>query len=218
MSSVRLSVCIIACNEERDLPRCLASVAFADEIVVVVDDRSSDSTGKLALEAGARVEHHRYAGNVEQKNVALELATGEWILSLDADEAVTPALAERIRTVLEREEPGAVGFEVNRITWHLGRWIHHGEFYPDWQLRLFERSAGRWKARTRMGGWRWQGPSRGSRASSSTTATVTSPIRSSASRTSAGSRPRATARQDGPCGWCATWCSVRRSASCARIS
>jgi len=145
VSSVRLSVCIIACNEERDLPRCLASVAFADEIVVVVDDRSSDATGKLALEAGARVEHHRYAGNVEQKNVALELATGEWILSLDADEAVTPALAERIRTVLEREEPGAVGFEVNRITWHLGRWIHHGEFYPDWQLRLFERSAGRWE-------------------------------------------------------------------------
>lgn len=145
MTPIRLSVCIIACNEERDLPRCLASVAFADEIVVVVDDRSSDATEKLALEAGARVELHRYEGNVEQKNVALGFATGEWVLSLDADEAATPALAEQIRTVLARSEPGAVAFELNRITWHLGRWIRHGEFYPDWQLRLFERSAGRWE-------------------------------------------------------------------------
>lgn len=145
MSANRLSVCIIACNEERDLPRCLASVAFADELVVVVDDRSSDATEKLAREAGARVELHRYQGNVEQKNVALSLATGDWVLSLDADEAVTSALAEQIRTQLERPPPGAVAFELNRITWHLGRWIRHGEFYPDWQLRLFRRSSGRWE-------------------------------------------------------------------------
>jgi glycosyltransferase involved in cell wall biosynthesis len=144
VSRIRLSVCIIACNEERDLPRCLASVAFADEIVVVVDERSADATEKLAREAGARVERHAYQGNVEQKNVALALANGEWVLSLDADEALTPALAEEIRTLLARDESHAVGLELNRITWHLGRWIRHGEFYPDWQLRLFRATAGRW--------------------------------------------------------------------------
>ena len=144
MTAPGLSVCIIACNEERDLPRCLASVAFADEIVVVVDDRSADATEKLAREVGARVELHRYEGNVEQKNVALELASRDWVLSLDADEAVTPALAAEIRARVGSADAGVAGFEINRITWHLGRWIRHGEFFPDWQLRLFRRGAGRW--------------------------------------------------------------------------
>ena len=138
-----LSVCIIACNEERDLPRCLASVAFADEIVVVVDMRSRDATEKLAREAGARVELHPYEGNVEQKNHALGLARGEWILALDADEALSDALAAELGRFLRA--PGQrVGMEINRVTWHLGRWIRHGEFHPDWQLRLFRRGRGRW--------------------------------------------------------------------------
>ena len=83
-----LSVCIIACNEEEHLPRCLSSVSFADEIVVVVDARSQDATEKIAREAGAKVEVHPYDGNIEQKNRALGFATGEWILALDADEAI----------------------------------------------------------------------------------------------------------------------------------
>jgi glycosyltransferase involved in cell wall biosynthesis len=140
----RLSVCIIACNEERDLPRCLASVAFADEIVVVVDSRSGDATEKLAREAGARVLVHPYEGNIEQKNLALEHARGEWVLALDADEAISDELADEIRTFLSA--PGsAPGMEINRVTWHLGRWIRHGEFFPDWQLRIFRRGAGRWE-------------------------------------------------------------------------
>jgi glycosyltransferase involved in cell wall biosynthesis len=141
----RLSVCIIACNEERDLPRCLASVAFADEVVVVVDDRSTDATEKLAREAGARVEVHRYEGNVEQKNVALERATGEWVLALDADEVVTKALADEIQALACNANPQIGAFELNRVTWHLGRWIRHGEFHPDWQLRLFRRAGVRWE-------------------------------------------------------------------------
>ncbi|MDH3685170.1 MAG: glycosyltransferase family 2 protein [Myxococcales bacterium] len=160
MTTPQLSACIIACNEERDLSRCLESIAFADEIVVVVDDRSTDATEKLALEAGARVELHPYEGNVEQKNVALALTTGEWVLSLDADEAVTPELAEQVRAALERGDAGAVGFELNRITWHLGRWIRHGEFYPDWQLRLFRRSAGRWEGENPHGRVEVTGPVR----------------------------------------------------------
>jgi len=139
-----LSVCIIACNEEQDLPRCLASVSFADEILVVVDARSSDGTEKLAQDAGARVVVHPYEGNIEQKNHALDLATGEWILALDADEAISDELAAQIQAFLARPD-AAGGMEINRVTWHLGRWIRHGEFYPDWQLRLFRRDEGRWQ-------------------------------------------------------------------------
>jgi glycosyltransferase involved in cell wall biosynthesis len=138
-----LSVCIIACNEERDLPRCLASVAFADDVVVVVDARSADQSEALARKAGARVLVHPYAGNVEQKNFALDQAKHEWVLALDADEAVSPELAAAIQAELERG-PAADGYELNRLTWHLGRWIRHGDFHPDWQLRLFRRSRGRW--------------------------------------------------------------------------
>lgn len=139
-AAARLSVCIIACNEERDLPRCLASVTFADQIVVVVDSRSQDQTEKLAREAGALVEVRTYDGNIEQKNFALELCTGDWILALDADEAVSDALAEEIQQFLG--DAGSIdGMEINRVTWHLGRWIRHGEFYPDWQLRVFKRGA-----------------------------------------------------------------------------
>lgn len=144
MSEPGLSVCIIACNEERDLPRCLASVSFADEIVVVVDDRSRDATEKLAREAGARVLLRAYDGNIEQKNFALEQARHAWVLALDADEALGEPLAAELRAFLAAPPPGVAGMEINRVTWHLGRWIRHGEFFPDWQLRVVGNGAGRW--------------------------------------------------------------------------
>lgn len=139
------SVCVIACNEEKNLPRCLASVAFFEDRVVVVDARSTDATERLARESGARVVIHPYAGNVEQKNVALDLAKHDWVLSLDADEALLPELAAEVRAVLLEDGRGADGFVANRVTFHLGRWIRHGDFFPDWQLRLFRRSRGRWQ-------------------------------------------------------------------------
>lgn len=141
----RLSVCIIACNEERNLPRCLDSVRFADEVVVAVDTRSRDATEAIARERGARVLVHPYEGNVEQKNVALDLATGDWVLALDADEALRPGLEREILERLSVPPADLDGFEIDRVTWHLGRWIRHGEFHPDWQLRLFRRGAGRWE-------------------------------------------------------------------------
>jgi glycosyltransferase involved in cell wall biosynthesis len=152
-----LSVCVIACNEEENLPRCLASVAFADDVVVVVDTRSRDRTEALASDAGARVFVHAYEGNVEQKNVALDHAAHDWVLALDADEAVSPALAAEIRAELARG-PAAAGYELNRLTWHLGRWIRHGDFYPDWQLRLFSRTRGRWAGTNPHGRVRVDGP------------------------------------------------------------
>jgi len=141
--TVPVSVCIIACNEERNLPRCLDSVAWAEERVVVVDTRSQDGTERIARERGARVVLHPYQGNVEQKNLALGEAKQAWVLSLDADEALAPELAAEVQAVIARDGP-ADGYELNRLTWHLGRWIRHGEFHPDWQLRLFRRSRGCW--------------------------------------------------------------------------
>ena len=139
-----LSCCIIACNEERGIRRCLESVSFADERVVVIDSRSSDATGEIAGELGARVIEHPYQGNIEQKNFALAQVKGDWILSLDADEAITEPLAREIRSLLAAPPSEVDGYEINRVTYHLGRWIRHGDFYPDWQLRLFRRGAGEW--------------------------------------------------------------------------
>ena len=141
--STPVSVCIIACNEERDLPRCLESVAWADERIVVMDARSSDRSEALAREAGARVLLRPYDGNIEQKNFALDQAKHDWVLAIDADEAVAPELAEAIRRELASPRP-ADGYELDRLTFHLGRWIRHGDFHPDWQLRLFRRARGRW--------------------------------------------------------------------------
>jgi glycosyltransferase involved in cell wall biosynthesis len=141
---VPLSCCIIARNEERGIRRCLESVSFADECVVVVDSRSSDATEEIARELGARVVGHPYQGNIEQKNFALTQVRGHWILCLDADEALTEPLANEIRSLLTAPPTDVDGYEINRVTYHLGRWIRHGDFYPDWQLRLFRRGTGEW--------------------------------------------------------------------------
>ncbi len=139
-----LCACVIARDEEAHIRRCLESLDWVDECVVVVDERSRDATERIAREMGARVERRPYEGNIEQKNGALALAKGAWILALDADEAVSPQLARRIRAALETDGDGCAGFELNRVTWHLGRWIRHGDFHPDWQLRLFRSGRGRW--------------------------------------------------------------------------
>lgn len=137
------SACVIARDAEATLERCLASLAWCDECIVVVDPRSRDATAALARAAGARVISHPYAGNIEQKRFAFAQAKGEWIVSLDADEALSPALAARLRELLRQADPGCDGVELNRIARHLGRWIRHGDFHPDWQLRAFRSDRGR---------------------------------------------------------------------------
>ncbi|MDJ0788803.1 MAG: glycosyltransferase family 2 protein [Myxococcota bacterium] len=153
-----LGVSIIASNEEELLPRCLASVPFADEVVVVVDSRSQDGTEKIAREAGARVVVHPYEGNLEQKNFALSLMQSDWVLALDADEAVTPALRASIERFVARAGEAEKAAELNRVTYHLGRWIRHGDFFPDWQLRLFRRGEGEWSGTNPHGRVRIEGP------------------------------------------------------------
>lgn len=137
-----VSACIIAFNEQAKLPACLESVEFCAE-VVVIDSHSTDGTRELATQRGARVIERDWPGHIEQKNFAIEQATHDWVLCLDADERVTPELRASIEQALA-EEPAVDGFEVNRRNLYLGRWIKGGGFYPDRKLRLFRRTKGRW--------------------------------------------------------------------------
>jgi glycosyltransferase involved in cell wall biosynthesis len=136
-----LSIAIVALNEEANLGRVLESVRWADEIVVV-DSGSTDRTCDIAREYGARVIHEPWRGYTGQKNYALELCTKDWILSLDADEEVSPDLAEEVRAVLANSMASGGdfdGYSIRRKNLFLGRWIKHGGFYPDPKLRLFRR-------------------------------------------------------------------------------
>lgn len=138
---MRLSVVIIAHNEAANLPDCLASVHFADE-VIVLDSGSTDDTVAIATRLGARVQQTEdWPGFGPQKNRALALATGDWVLSLDADERVPPALAAQIQDVLAANERRA--YEIPRLTRFCGQWIHHCGWTPDHVLRLFPRGAAR---------------------------------------------------------------------------
>jgi len=140
----RLSVTIIAWNEEERLRACLDSVSWADEIVVV-DAESTDKTVQLAREVTDRVWVRPWPGFAAQKNFALDQATGDWVLSLDADERVTPDLAGRIRAIVGDDGP-ADGYAIPRRNIFWGAWVRHGGLYPDYQLRLFRRGAGRFVA------------------------------------------------------------------------
>jgi glycosyltransferase involved in cell wall biosynthesis len=146
-----ISVCVIACDEEEQLPRCLEAVAWADEIIVIVDAGSSDGTEQIAREHTSHVERHVYLGDIEQKRRCVEQATHEWVLIIDPDEVVTSDLATSIRRAVEGAEETCDGFLLNRITYHLGRWIRHGDFYPDWKLRLFRPAHASWVGRNPHG-------------------------------------------------------------------
>src|SRR5256885_12359811 len=132
-----LSIALVTLNEEANLPRTLASVRWADEILVV-DSGSTDRTCEIAKEYGARVISEPWRGYTAQKNYALELCTKDWILSLDADEEVSPELADEIRGVLAGH--GSFdGYAMPRKNLFLGRWIRHGGVFSHTKLRLFLR-------------------------------------------------------------------------------
>lgn len=139
---MKLSVTVITRNEAADIGQALASVAWADEIVVV-DAQSTDDTVAIARRATDRVVVREWPGYIAQKNHAAALASHDWILSLDADERVTPALAEEIRQLIAGG-PDAAAYRIPRVTWHLGRWVRATDWYPDYQTRLYDRRAARW--------------------------------------------------------------------------
>lgn len=136
-------MCVVAYNEEHNIGRCLRSVSWADEIVVV-DSLSQDRTVEIAKEYTDRVYRHPWKGYSTQKNLALSYTRCDWVLALDADEEVSEELKGSIQRVL-KEEGDCDGYEVSRRSFYLGRWIRHGGWYPDYQLRLFQRGRGRWK-------------------------------------------------------------------------
>ena len=136
-----LSVVLITQNAAAQLPDCLASVAFADE-VVVVDSDSSDDTVKVAAHYGARVVKKEWLGFGRQKQFAVEQAAHDWVLCLDADERVSPELAASLVRALNA--PAAPVYRMARRNRFLGRWLRHGEGYPDWSPRLFDRRQARW--------------------------------------------------------------------------
>jgi len=137
----RLSVAIIAWNEEERLRACLESAGWADEIIVI-DAESTDKTVQVAREFTDKIWVRPWAGFAAQKNFALEQATGEWVLSLDADERVTPELRDRIGRIVRANGP-ADGYSIPRKNVFWGAWMRHGGLYPDYQLRLFSRNTGR---------------------------------------------------------------------------
>ena len=135
-----LSVAIVALNEEANIARTLESVRWVDEIVLV-DSGSSDRTREIAQHYGAKVVVEPWRGHVAQKNYALELCTQTWVLALDADEEVSPGLADEIRRALS--DPDALnGYSMPRKNLFMGRWMRFGGFYPDPKLRLFRRGEG----------------------------------------------------------------------------
>lgn len=140
-----ISVCVVARNEESNLPRLLGSVSGWVEEIVVVLNNTTDSSAEVAARYGARVEPRPWIGYRDTKNVTLGLASKPWVLALDADEEVSLALKEEIQGFFSNElHLRYSGARFPRKTWFLGRWIRHGDWYPDRQLRLFRREAGRW--------------------------------------------------------------------------
>jgi glycosyltransferase involved in cell wall biosynthesis len=144
---VRLSVVVVTLDEEERIRPCLESVAWADEIIVV-DAESRDKTVAIARELTDHVFVRPWPGYAAQKNFGLEQARGKWILSLDADEIVSPELHAEIATIVEREDDQHAGYAVPRRNIFWGRWVRYGGLYPDWQVRLLARGRGRFVERS----------------------------------------------------------------------
>ena len=140
-----LSVVIIAKNEAHNLPRCLASVqGWVTDCVVVLND-TTDASEAISRTAGAHVHHLPWRGYRDTKNAATDLAANAWVLSLDADEEVSPALRDAIVAFFGRADRDTfAGVRFPRKVWFMNRWITHGDWYPDYSLRLFQRARARW--------------------------------------------------------------------------
>lgn len=141
-----VSLVIITLNEADGIARAIQSASFCDDIVVL-DSGSTDGTREIAASLGARVFNEKWLGFQAMKQRATDLAKNDWVLSLDGDEAVHQDLREELVAMFESwasQAPTADGYRMPRLTWNLGRWIRHGGWYPDLQLRLFNRTRAKW--------------------------------------------------------------------------
>ncbi len=144
MTKLPISLVIIALNEEAHIERCIQSAPFVGDIVVV-DSFSVDKTREKALALGARVFQEKWRGFGPQKAFATAQAHYSWILAMDADEALSPELAHEIQEKFVELDQEA-GYLFPRLSYHLGRWIRHGGWYPDYQLRLFNKDKSQWNS------------------------------------------------------------------------
>jgi glycosyltransferase involved in cell wall biosynthesis len=142
---VTLTAAVIARDEERMLAGCLASVAFADERLVLVDARTVDRTREIARQGGARVHERAFDTFAAQRDAALALARGDWVLFVDADERVTPTLRDEVERTLAA--PGADGYWIPRHNYLMGRVVTHAGWFPDYQMRLLKRASTRFDPR-----------------------------------------------------------------------
>ncbi len=138
----KISVVIITYNEERNIRRCLESVVLVADEIIVVDSLSDDKTKEICSEFNVSFHEQKFLGYIEQKNFALKFATHDFVLSVDADEALSEELA---KSILEHKNSlQAAGYTMNRCTNYCGKWIYHGGWYPDRKLRLFKHKLGSW--------------------------------------------------------------------------
>lgn len=140
-----VSATVITLNEEKNIKACLQSLNWVDEIIVV-DSLSTDRTKELAESMGAMVIDQVFLGHVKQKQLAVDACHNDWIICLDADERVTADLRDEICTLFDTTSPDSLanGYTVARKSFHLGRWIMHGGWYPDRNIRLFNKKYGFW--------------------------------------------------------------------------
>jgi glycosyltransferase involved in cell wall biosynthesis len=143
MNSIALSACIITRNEADRIARCIEALSFCSE-VVIVDSHSTDATRDIAASLGARVIERDWPGYRSQKQFATDAAQHDWVLCIDADECVTAGLRAEIEALRARGFDGASGFTIPRLTEYFGRFLRHGNSWPDRQVRLYDRRAARW--------------------------------------------------------------------------
>jgi glycosyltransferase involved in cell wall biosynthesis len=144
--SAKISAFIVCCNEERQIRRCLESVKWCDEIIVV-DSGSTDGTLEICREYNTKISYKEWKGYVEQKRHALSLCSGEWVLNLDADEEVSIELADELKAIAAQDALGEIqhnGYQINRVVFFLNRWWRKGGWYPEYRLRFCRRSATTW--------------------------------------------------------------------------
>ncbi len=141
---MKITACIITNNEESNIRNAIESLKFADEIVVV-DSESTDKTAEISAQMGAQVFTQKWLGFGKQKQSAVDKSRNDWIFSLDADERVSTDLADEISRLKEQPESElADGYRISRLSYYMGKPIRHCGWYPDWQLRFFNRQKGRW--------------------------------------------------------------------------
>ena len=140
---MKLSAVIITYNEERNIERCLTSLQDVADEIVVIDSFSKDRTEEICKSFGVTFIQNPFEGHIQQKNFAIQSATNDWILSLDADEALTPELQENIVKVKENQEFN--GYKMNRLTNYCGHWVKYCGWYPDTKTRFINRNFGKWE-------------------------------------------------------------------------